>query len=158
MTWEVPVEVAESPIHGTGVFARTWIPKGTLVWKFDPTMVVCERDDIVSYDKVTRDKALLGGFFHEPSGKFVWYEDGMDYVNHADTPFANIAAKGWTPLEQDANYATRDIAPGEELFEDYSFWTIFNLAPDHWLRELYLRYCPQHYFFLQSLGEIREAA
>lgn len=158
MAWEVPIEVTQSPTHGRGVFAKTFIPKGALVWKFDRSMPVCDELDLRSYDKMTLDKALLGGFFHEPSGKFVWYEDGMDYVNHADTPFANIGAKGWTPLEEDANYALRDIQPGEEIFEDYSFWTIFNLQPTHWLRRLYFEACPQHYNFLQSIVPLREAA
>jgi hypothetical protein len=159
MSWEVPIEIARSPIHGTGVFAKTWIPKGTRVWKFDWSMQICSSpNDFELYDNEALDKALLGGFFHEPSGNFVWYRDGMDFVNHADTPFANIAAKGWTDLEEDANYATRDIEPGEELFEDYSFWNIFNLAPNHWLRRMYLQHCPQHYYFLQSLSEVRRAA
>lgn len=158
MSWEVPVHVAPSPAHGLGVFAKEWIPAGTLVWRFDRSMHVCVEADLRRYDEETRQKALVGGFYHEPSGKFVWYRDGMDFVNHADTPFANIAAKEWTPLEQDANYATRDIAPGEELFEDYAFWSIFNLPMGHWIRSVYRDHCPQHYMFMQSLVELREAA
>ena len=158
MSWEVAIDVGESPTHGRGVFAKEFIPAGTRVWKFDHSMYVCGRQELYRYDKETREKALLGGFYHEPSGKFVWYRDGMDYVNHADSPYANIAAKGWTPLEEDANYAVRDIYPGEEIFEDYSFWTIFNLPHGHWLKQVYLEFCPQHYFFLQSLVPMREAA
>ena len=158
MSWEVPVEIAPSPTHGTGVFAKEEIAPGTLVWKFDHSMHVCDHEDMQTYDRPTLEKALLGGFYHMPSGKFVWYRDGMDFVNHADGPYANIAAKSWTPLDQDANYATRTIQRGEELFEDYGFWSIFNLPPNHWIRMMYLQHCPQHYHFMQSLEPMREAA
>ena len=33
----------------------------------------------------------------------------------------------------DHTVALRDIAAGEELFEDYTFWSDGGLAPDHWL-------------------------
>ena len=72
--------------------------------------------------------------------------------------WANIAAKKWTALESDANYATRTIEAGEELFEDYSFWNIFNLPTGHWVQRIYREHCPQHYMFMQSLIPMREAA
>lgn len=163
MTWEVPIEIAQSPAHGTGVFAKTKILAGTTVWRFDRSMPVCQPEDLRRYETETLRKALLAGYLHEPTQKFIWYQDGMQFVNHAKGDGANIATGDWRPLDDDSVFATRDINPGEELFEDYSFWNIFNLAPHHWLRKLYLEFCPQHYFFMQSLSEkvheeVREAA
>ena len=158
MTWQVPIDVDQSPIHGTGVFARAPIKAGTTVWKFDRSMNVCDRDELATYDGETRREALLGGYLHEPTQKFIWYRDGMQFVNHADGHFANIATPEWLPLDEDCVVATRNIEVGEELFEDYGFWTIFNLPQNHWLRLMYLQHCPQHYMFMQSLADVRVAA
>ncbi|MEM0988044.1 MAG: SET domain-containing protein [Pseudomonadota bacterium] len=158
MTWEVPVEVTESPIHGMGVFAKEAIKAGTKVWSFDRSMYCCEPEELHLYDDENRRKALLGGYLHIPTEKFIWYEDGMQYVNHAEGMAANIGTPEWLPLDQDCCVATRDIQPGEEFFEDYGFWTIFNLPQNHWLRLMYLQDCPQHYFFMQSLADVRRAA
>ena len=54
--------------------------------------------------------------------------------------------------------ALRDIAPGEELLEDYTFCLSGGLAPNHWLRPFYLAHHPDHYNFLLSLQELRVAA
>lgn len=158
MTWQVPIDINTSPIHGTGVFAKNRIKAGTTVWRFDRSMHVCDEMDLRSYDKRTRQDALLAGYLHEPTQKFIWYTDGMQFVNHAEGRLANISTPEWLPLDEDCVVATHDILPGEELFEDYGFWNIFNLPRNHWLRLLYLQSCPQHYMFMQSLAETRVAA
>ena len=158
MTWEVSVDIAPSPTHGTGVFVKEFVPAGTTVWTFDRSMHVCDPMTLRGYNKPTLHKALLGGYLHDPTGQFVWYEDGQQFVNHADGELANVTTPEWRPLDEDCVVATRDIHPGEELFEDYGFWSIFNLRHDHWLRQLYLEHCPEHYFFMQSLIPMRQVA
>lgn len=158
MTWQVPIEVTSSPIHGTGVFASRRIKAGTTVWRFDRSMYVCEQSDLLTYDESTRRDALLAGYLHEPTQKFIWYKDGMQFVNHAEGFHSNISTPEWLPLDEDCVVATRDIKPGEELFEDYGFWNIFNLPTDHWLRALYMQFCPQHYMFMESLADTQIAA
>lgn len=158
MTWEVSVDLTESPIHGMGVFAKSKIYKGDKVWSFDSSMHACDPEELYLYSSDTLNQALLGGYLHIPSSKFIWYTDGMQFINHADGALANIGTPEWLPLEEDCCVATRDIEPGEELFEDYGFWTIFNLPANHWLRLLYLEHCPQHYHFMSSLADVRRAA
>ena len=158
MTWEVDIRIGTSPTHGTGIFAQQFIPAGTRVWSFDDSMYVCTADELKAYDSETLRKALLAGYLHEPTERFIWYQDGMQFVNHAEGAAANIGTGDWRPLEDDGCIATRDIEAGEEIFEDYGFWTIFNLPANHWLRLLYLEFCPQHYYFMQSLSEVRKAA
>lgn len=158
MAWQVAVEFRRSPVHGTGVFATQPIAAGTKVWTFDPSMHVCDLADLAALDPETLQFALHGGYFHAPAERFVWYEDGMQFVNHAEPAHANIGIREWTPLEEDNCTALRDIAAGEELFEDYQFWSIFNLPADHWLRGLYRDFCPHHHAFLLSLHERRKAA
>lgn len=158
MGWTVTVDFRPSPIHGMGAFARERICAGTKVWVFDESMHVCRLPDLAALTPERLAFALHGGYFHHPSGRFVWYEDGMQYVNHAEGAAANIGITQWTPLAEDNCTALRDIEPGEELLEDYGFWSIFQLAPNHWLHGIYRDFCPKHYAFLADIEERRRAA
>ena len=158
MGWKVDVDFRPSPIHGTGVFARTPILAGTVIWTFDQSMHASRLTDLAALPPQRLSFALLAGYFHHPSGRFVWYEDGMQYLNHGPGAAANIGAQDWPPLESDHTMALRDIAAGEELREDYGFWSIFRLPSDHWLHGLYRDFCPDHYAFLADIEKRRRAA
>lgn len=158
MSWEVPVDIAQSSTHGMGVYAKTAIPAGTRVWRFDHSMILCGPEELRAYDEDTLSLALLSGYLHQPTGKFLWFKDGMQFLNHGDQGIANIGSLDWMPLEEECCVALRDIAPGEELREDYGMWSIFNLPENHWLRLLYLEHRPDHYHFMRMLAEERIAA
>jgi len=145
-------------VHGTGVFAHKLIPAGARIWEFDPGMHVCDRDAMRALPSHELRFALHGGYFHRTSGLFLWYRDGMQYMNHATGQAANVGLTFWPPLAADHTVALRDIAAGEELFEDYTFWADGGLAADHWLYNLYLEHCPEHFAFLSRLGALQIAA
>lgn len=151
MVWKVDVAFQESSLHGTGVFAKTRIPAGTKIWQYDASMHVESRKDMERMNPRHLPYVLKAGYLHEPSGKFLWYTDGMQYMNHGFGPEANAGLHYWPKLDQDHVVALRDIAPGEELREDYSLCLAAGLAPDHWLRPLYLSHCREHYEFLLRL-------
>ncbi len=158
MGWNVDVVFKKSTLHGTGVFARQPIAKGTKVWAFDDSMHVCDLADLAALSREDLHYALHGGFLHHPTQKFVWYRDGQEFVNHAAAPNANIGITEWTALEEDNCTALRDIEVGEELTEDYRFWSVHGLAKDHWLYKLYADFCPGHLEFLMSLEKDARAA
>lgn len=158
MSWTVEVEFKRSSVHGTGVFARQSITAGTRIWQFDESMHVCDQQAMYALSPRKLRFALHGGYYHKPSGLFLWYTDGMQYMNHAATPMANVGLAIWPPLHGDHTIALRDIDAGEELFEDYAFWADGGLSPDHWLHRLYRDHCPDHYAFLCSLDSYRIAA
>lgn len=158
MGWRAKVTFGESRLHGTGVFAAEPIRKGTKVWVVARTMKICGPAQLGALPPEELQFALHGGYLHFPSQKFVYYDDGMEYVNHADGSAANIGITEWTPLLEDNCTALRDIAPGEELLEDYTFWSVLHLHRDHWLVDLYRDFCPEHYMFLASLEERRATA
>ena len=152
MSWLTRVEFRDSRIHGRGVFAAERIPAGTKIWAFDSNMIVAEGpQDLLRLPRPLLAFALHGGYLHHPSDRFVWYYDGMQYVNHAPAERANIGITEWTPLRQDNCSALRDIEIGEELLEDYAFWSVAKLNPNHWLRNVYARHCSDHYNFLLRL-------
>jgi hypothetical protein len=156
--WTVDVTFKNSPIHGMGVFAARRIRAGTRDWEFDHSMTVYDRASMPSLDPLHLRRVLHGGYLHKPSDRFLWYADGMQFMNHAEGPYANIGLGTWPPLRDDHTVALRDIAAGEELLEDYGFWAEAGLDPGHWLYPLYLAHCPGHYAFLQSLRPLPVAA
>lgn len=158
MAWEVPVEFEKSTIHGIGVFAKQLVKKGSVIWRVDPSMYICHQTDLRKYDTDTLHTALLSGYLHYQTEKFIWFRDGMQFMNHAPGRMANIFTPDHDDLFDDCVVASRDIMPGEELFEDYGYWNIFNLPQNHWLRLLYLQNCPEHYAFMQHLADERVAA
>jgi hypothetical protein len=149
--WNVNVEVKRSAVHGAGVFAAERIPAGTKVWQFDRSMHVCNRTSLARLDASTLARALKAGYVHEPSGLFLWYTDGMQFMNHGDGPAANVGLDHWPEIEDDHILALRDIEPGEELREDYRECLRAGLAPGHWLAPFYREFCPGHYRFLLEL-------
>ena len=151
MSWLTKVAFGKSRIHGIGVFALEPIRRGTKVWTVDPTMKFMRPSDLLALPADERRFALHGGYLHFPSQQFVYYNDGMEYVNHADGGLANIGIRKWTPLMEDNCTALRDIAEGQELLEDYTFWSILQLRQDHWLVDMYRRFCPDHYAFLMKI-------
>jgi uncharacterized protein len=160
LSWLTKVAFGKSSTHGIGVFALEPIKRGTKVWTVDSSMKFVKPFEIAALDAEERRFALLGGYYHYPSQIFVYYYDGMEYMNHADGDVANIGAKEWPPLQEDYCIALRDIAAGEELLEDYTFWSSGTLFKDHWLTELYRKHCPNHYSFLLQIeqGGLRKTA
>lgn len=151
MVWNVNVAFVESPIHGMGVFARERIPAGTKIWQFDRSMHVNNRHTLALLAPETISFALLGGYVHRPSGRFLWYEDGMEFMNHGRVGRANVGLHYWPKLEDDHIVALRDIEAGEEMLENYGSCLSAGLGRDHWLRPFYLDHCPGHYAFLLHL-------
>ncbi len=152
MGWLVGVEFKSSSVEGKGIFARRDIKSGTRLWQFDNTMHVCDANDLARLDAETLAFALHGGYLHGPSDKFLWYHDGMQFMNHAAAEGANVGLGFWPELRQDHCVALRDIEAGEELFEDYSFWANVGLEPWHWLYPFYMRAGQRHFGFLKSLA------
>jgi len=151
LVWQVHVEVRRSNVHGKGLFAAEHIRAGTKIWEFDDTMHVCTPGSLARLAPRTIARALCAGYLHEPSGLFLWYTDGMGFMNHANAGVANVGLDFWPKLPDDHLVALRDIEPGEELTEDYRNCLRGGMDPDHWLRPHYLAHAPRHYQFLLGL-------
>jgi uncharacterized protein len=151
VSWLKKVAFGRSHVHGIGVFALEPIRRGTKIWTVDPTMKFVSPSNLAALSPDELRFALRGGYLHAPSNKFVYYNDGMEHMNHAPSGLANIGAKEWPPLSEDYCIALRDIASGEELLEDYTFWSSIALQDDDWLTNLYRRFLPDHYDFLLEI-------
>ncbi len=108
-------------------------------------------ESLAALDAESLTYALKAGYLHAPSERFLWYSDGMQYMNHGRGLHANVGLHYWPELEHDHIVALRDISCGEELREDYGYCLAAGLGSDHWMRPLYLDHCRDHYEFLLGL-------
>jgi hypothetical protein len=112
------IEVRDSPVHGRGVFALRTLPTGHVLGlyegrRYSPRQARARRwDHALTYVFGLSDGSLIDG---AQGG------NATQHINHSCEP--NCAAY---EVEDDAGglhisiETTREIAPGEELFLDYS--------------------------------------
>jgi SET domain-containing protein len=112
----VPTYVAASPIAGFGLYAAEPIPAGTVWWKyvegFDKLLTPAEVEALPPLAK-----AHVTTYAYLWKGRWIHCADHAIFTNHSDTPnsygmYPNADAFGWS-------VASRDIARGEEITEDY---------------------------------------
>jgi len=113
-----------SQIHGIGLFAAEFIPKGRLVAKYTPgldiTVQLEELDPELSpYSEIMRTFLRKYSYWDDYKKLYIVSVDNSRFINHSRTP--NLHSPNH-PDEFDCLYAIRDIEPGEELTEDYSTW------------------------------------
>lgn len=111
----VETEVRQSQIHGLGVFLKNAVPKGTLLWRFDPRMDrVYTEAEIAALPEHTQDYIRIYSTWHEPTGLYVLCGDNGRYVNHSDAP--NTVSAGACFGD---DYAAEDLPAGAEWTSDY---------------------------------------
>lgn len=115
----VKTKLAPSALHGLGVFAEEFIPKGTVVWQFDPTLDhVFTEEEIASLPVMTQEYIRHHGYFSQHLGKQVMPFDNERFTNHSTNPTVGEDVTRKAELEP-VSVALRDINPGEEITVDY---------------------------------------
>jgi uncharacterized protein len=110
--------VKQSPVHGSGVFARRKIPAGTRVIEYDGARISHKEAD--RRHPTNPDDPFHTFFFVVSSGKVI---DGNDngndarWINHACDP--NCDSEEGSSGKRVYIVSKRDIARGEELNYDY---------------------------------------
>ena len=88
--------VADSPIHGKGLFARKYIGAGVIIGRIDGVPTSTDGEHVLWVDNEN-------GFY---------VRCDLRYINHSDEPNAVY----YDTLEV---WALTDIAPGEEITHNY---------------------------------------
>lgn len=96
---------------GHGVFATQFIPKGTITWVRDRLDQAFAPTAVEQLPRVYHDIVLKYSFI-DARGHFVLCWDHARFMNHSCEPTCLSAG-------YDFEVALRDIAPGEELTDDY---------------------------------------
>ncbi len=115
----VKTKIGQSQIHGIGLFADQFIPKGTITWKeMPPFDLKVSREDVLKLSPPAKELFLKYSYFSLYSQKYFLCFDDDRFINHSDEPNVvegEILAVG----EEAVTIAARDIYPGEELTCDY---------------------------------------
>lgn len=119
----VSTYVAQSQIHGLGLYAAQPLRRGALVWQFDPRADrVLTTAELDAESRSTGRELRIHAYEQEP-GLWVLCGDDAIYMNHAEDPSCDDPDPRRT-------VARRDIAIGEELTVDYR---LFDCAAGSWL-------------------------
>lgn len=106
-----------SPIHGQGLIARQFIPKGTRMWEFrrgyDQTFTP---EQLMALPAFARQQVLYYSYYDPRSRLYVTSLDDDRHTNHAENPNCILDDDG------DSTIASRDIHEGEEILWDYRPW------------------------------------
>lgn len=105
-----------SDLVGCGVVAREFIPKGTLIWVRDPLDRILDAGEVRALPELAREYSLTY-MYRNYLGQYVLLWDHGKYVNHSFHP-------NCMPTPYGCDIVIRDIAPGEELTEDYGLLNI----------------------------------
>ena len=114
--------VAQSSIHGLGVFSAENATKGRLIWEFNP---IIDREipesklsDLPSH---VVNKIYRHAWYHPEIQCFWLGADGDYFMNHSETPAMEIFGKSFI--------ASRDIFVGDELTCDYRVVNVLDYNP-----------------------------
>lgn len=108
----VKTRLKRSSLHGLGVFAAEFIPRGAVVWKYVEGVDHRLSAEFVESLPDPARSAILH-YCALWGGGYVVSADNARFLNHSETP--NLR----TVSAPDIDIAIREIYEGEELTEDY---------------------------------------
>lgn len=112
----IKTKVGKSGIHGIGLFADQFIPKGTVTWEYDPRFDSSfTKEEVALMSEPARKQFLWYAYFDKELDKYVLCFDDQRFINHVEEGY-NILST----TRQDV--AARDIEPGEELYCNYNMF------------------------------------
>jgi hypothetical protein len=134
----VKTKVKESEIHGLGLFADQFIPKGTEIWRFTPGFdLKFTREQILSFPKLLQIHIYTYAWKSKKSGLYCHAVDDGKFFNHSENP--NSLSEYRDNEEEAVNVALRDIQIGEEITDNYSSFEKEN-DHDSVIEEIALKY------------------
>lgn len=106
-----------SKIHGLGLIAHEFIPKGTRIWEFKLGFdLKFTEEELQQLPLHARAQITYYSYFDPRSGIYVLSIDDDRFTNHSDNPNVDLDDDG------DSSIAVRDIHVGEEITWDYRPW------------------------------------
>jgi uncharacterized protein len=101
-----------SKVHGIGLIAHEFIPKGARVWMFHHGFdLVFTEAQVNALPAAAQQQVRWYAYYDNERHEYVLSGDDDRFTNHADDP--NTASDGY------ATYALRDIHCGEEITWNY---------------------------------------
>ena len=114
----IKTKIDPSNIHGIGLYADEFIPKGTVIWKFQEEFdQVFDPSALETLPKQAQQFLDFYAFLSRTSGRYILPTDHGKFVNHSDDP--NCECKYLDAHSELVSITKRDIFPGEEITENY---------------------------------------
>ena len=115
----VKTTVKPSKIHGLGLFALQFIPKGCEIWKFTSGFdQKFSREQILKFPKLLQIYLCKYAWRSQKSKLYILAVDDAKYFNHSEEP--NCLSEYRTNEEEVVTVGIRDIQIGEEITDNYS--------------------------------------
>jgi uncharacterized protein len=106
----------KSPIHGIGVYAGAFIPRGTLIWEFTPGFDQVHPDASLAQLTPVQRAIVLFYCYREPGlDGVVLCCDNARHYNFDANPNSGTGPRPTRVHGCLSTFALRDIQPGEEL-------------------------------------------
>jgi uncharacterized protein len=113
----IQTRVRPSAIHGLGLFAVKFVPRGTPIWRFEPGFDrEFSPDQVAALPPPACAHLRWFGFVRQADGHLFLSGDHACFMNHSSTPVTGALPPARPPV---TTVAFRDIAAGEELTCDY---------------------------------------
>lgn len=116
----VKTKLGTSKINGIGLYADQFIPKDTVIWKFNPSVdIKFHNGDYAELKKQTGVDSLEKYIYRSKiSNCYILCSDDARFTNHSSNPNTLDTMDDIEGL----TIANRDIQPGEEITSDYSLF------------------------------------
>lgn len=113
----VKTKVGPSDVHGIGLFADEFIPKGAPIWRFTPGLdLKLTESELAGLPELAR-KCILHYCYHSVvDNAYVLPFDDARFFNHSSNP--NVTSIDLPDDPEGMEIASRDIQTGEELLCD----------------------------------------
>jgi uncharacterized protein len=113
----IKTNLKPSNIHGIGVFADHFIPKGTIVWKFDPDFdIVISEESLKILTEPALEQIMNFSYIDKNTYERILCADNIRFCNHFASP--NLI-HDYSKSKYGETFASKDINDGEELTLDY---------------------------------------
>ena len=111
-----------SKIHGVGLFADEFVPRDTVIWRFNPVIdIKFPEEALGELSAGARDQIQKYSYREIGSRLYVLCGDDARFFNHSSDPNCIDICGG---PAGDVTISKRDIAAGEELTCDYSLFDL----------------------------------
>lgn len=119
----VKTSLRPSRIHGTGLFADVFIPKGSVIWRFvEGYDSALTRIEFESLDDALREEWERFAYVSRFTGDLIRSGGTYVWMNHSHSPNIDTRVDSHPPHPEGCDFALCDIEKGDELTFDYRWF------------------------------------
>ena len=116
----VKTKIKPSKIHGIGLFADQFIPKGMIVWRFTPGFdLEVSKKALLKLSKPSREQFFNYCYQDYKTRKYILNFDDARFFNHSEKPNTRDIRPIDSSLVGSEMIAIKDIKNGEEITYNY---------------------------------------